>query len=219
VPVLPLRLQKAALVTAGFAALFVSTAGSAAAAGGWSAPLRPLTVTRAFQPPPNPYAAGHRGVDLAGVAGQIVMAAAAGEVSYAANLAGRGVVVVVHGNLRTTYEPVTATVRRGLHVERGEQLGTLDPGHAGCPVSACLHWGLLRGEHYLDPMTMLTRPQIRLLPPTGQFFAAAAASASAPNSTARPAATSAPDPPAPSPLAWSVAALAGGGMILALRRR
>ena len=80
---------------------------------GWQAPLRPMTVTRSFQPPPTPYAAGHRGVDLGGEPGQPVLAAAAGVISYAGPLAGRGVVVVVHGALRTTYEPVQATVRRG----------------------------------------------------------------------------------------------------------
>jgi murein DD-endopeptidase MepM/ murein hydrolase activator NlpD len=146
------------------------------------------------------------------------MAAAAGDVSYAANLAGRGVVVVVHGSLRTTYEPVKATVRRGMHVERGQQIGTLEPGHTGCPVSACLHWGLLRGEQYLDPMTMLKRAPIRLLPLTAQPDATSV-SDSNPTLKARGASAIPENPPAPSPLAWSLATLAGGGMILALRRR
>jgi murein DD-endopeptidase MepM/ murein hydrolase activator NlpD len=217
VPALHLHLQRTALVGAAFAALLLGTASRAAATQTWSAPLRPVSVTRSFEPPLNPYAAGHRGVDLAGVPNEPVTAAAAGEVSYAGNLAGRGVVVVVHGSLRTTYEPVKATVRRGMHVERGEQIGTLDPGHAGCPVSACLHWGLLRGEQYLDPMTMLTRTQIRLLPLTAQLGATNIAD-SKPTLTARAATAIPANPSAPSPLAWSLATLAGGGVILALRR-
>ena len=44
-------------------------------------------------------------------------------------------------------------------------LGTLVPGHAGCPATACLHWGLLRGETYLDPLLLLRPPRLRLLPP------------------------------------------------------
>jgi hypothetical protein len=31
-------------------------------------------------------------------------------------------------------------------------------------VEACLHWGLRRGETYLDPMTLLSPPRVRLLP-------------------------------------------------------
>lgn len=217
-PALHLHLQRTALAGAAFSALFLSTASSAAAAQPWAAPLRPVSVTRSFEPPPNPYAAGHRGVDLAGVPDQAVMAAAAGDVSYAANLAGRGVVVVVHGSLRTTYEPVKATVRRGTHVERGQQIGMLEPGHAGCPVSACLHWGLLRGEQYLNPMTMLTRAQIRLLPLTAQPGDSNVNDAK-PTATAGGASAISESPAAPSPLAWSLATLAGGGMIFALRRR
>src|SRR5688500_3101813 len=59
-------------------------------------------VTRRFTPPPTPYGRGHRGVDLAGPAGTQVSAARAGTVSFAAVLAGRGVVVVAHPDgLRT----------------------------------------------------------------------------------------------------------------------
>ena len=48
-------------------------------------------------------------------------------------LAGRGVVSIEHeGGLRTTYEPVTATVRAGRDVTAGELIGVLQPGHPGC---------------------------------------------------------------------------------------
>jgi murein DD-endopeptidase MepM/ murein hydrolase activator NlpD len=82
---------------------------------------------------------------------------------WAGVLAGRGVVVVDHGDLRTTYEPVAADVPKGGFVFAGDRLGSLQRGHAGCPVAACLHWGLLRGEEYLDPMSLLRR-DVRLLP-------------------------------------------------------
>ena len=52
---------------------------------------------------------------------------------------------------------------RGPVRSGGDRIATLVPGHAGCPVAACLHWGLLRGSTYLNPLSML-RPQVRLLP-------------------------------------------------------
>jgi murein DD-endopeptidase MepM/ murein hydrolase activator NlpD len=80
-------------------------------------------------------------------------------------VAGRPVVSIDHaGGLRTTYEPVDATVGAGQAVARGSPLGALAAGHAGCPAAACLHWGLRRGEVYLDPLTLLRPVRVRLLP-------------------------------------------------------
>ncbi len=145
--------------------LMLSTGvGTSQAARAWTWPLTPEpAVTRPFGLGPTVYAAGHRGADLAGEAGQVVLAAGAGRVTYAGRLAGRGVVTVTHGTLRTTYEPVTATVRVGAVVERAEQVGTLEPGHDGCPAAACLHWGLRRGDTYLDPLRLVQQGPVRLL--------------------------------------------------------
>jgi hypothetical protein len=49
-------------------------------------------------------------------------------------------------------------------VARGTPLGVLVDGHAGCTAGACLHWGLRRGEVYLDPLSLLRPPRVRLLP-------------------------------------------------------
>jgi murein DD-endopeptidase MepM/ murein hydrolase activator NlpD len=143
-----------------------STASAAPPSALWSWPLAgEPAVTRAFEPPPSPYAAGHRGVDLAGVAGQPVVAAGAGVVAFAGLVAGRPVVSVDHpGGLRTTYEPVQPGVAAGQVVGRGLPLGVLVAGHGGCPAEACLHWGLRRGEVYLDPRSLLRAPRVRLLP-------------------------------------------------------
>ncbi|PRZ43547.1 peptidase M23-like protein [Antricoccus suffuscus] len=122
-------------------------------------------VTRDFDPPAVKWGAGHRGVDLAGEVSMPVYAAGGGTVSYAGVLAGRGVVAVTHPNgLKTTYEPVTASVVVGAVVTRGQQIGALEAGHAGCPDAACLHWGLRRGETYLDPLGLLKPRHVRLLP-------------------------------------------------------
>lgn len=112
----------------------------------------PPHVVDGFDPPDQPWRAGHRGVDLAGSAGQAVRAAAAGTVSYASELAGRGVVVVKHGSTRTTYEPVSASVSVGDRVDAGSTIGHLDRGHCS---TTCLHWGLKQGEKYLNPMRLV----------------------------------------------------------------
>lgn len=138
---------------------------------GWPLPGVP-TVTRSFAPPPQPWLPGHRGVDLAGTPGEPVLAAGSGQVAFAGNVAGLGVVSVDHPDgLRTTYEPVTPKVRRGQLVNRGEVLATLLPGHPGCPTSACLHWGLRTGDTYLDPLSLLSLAPIRLLPLDGALNA------------------------------------------------
>jgi murein DD-endopeptidase MepM/ murein hydrolase activator NlpD len=97
-------------------------------------------------------------------AGQPVRAALAGTITFAGTLAGRGVVVVDHGSTRTTYEPVEAQVRVGATVPTGAVLGTLQTGLSHCFPRTCLHWGLLRGETYLDPLSLLGVAPVRLLP-------------------------------------------------------
>ncbi len=136
----------------------------AATRGVWPLSPRPEVVER-FDPPLVSWGAGHRGVDLAGTPGQQVRATLPGRVSFAGRVAGRPVVVVDHGRTRTTYQPVVATRRRGAQVEAGDVVGRLMPTGSHCPPRACLHWGLRRGETYLDPLTLLDLPQpVRLFP-------------------------------------------------------
>lgn len=98
-----------------------------------------------------------------------MFAAGPGTVIYAAPLAGRGVISIVHpGGLRTTYEPVRAIVHAGQRVRAGQQIGVLQPGHPECAAVACLHWGALRGETYLNPLWLLLRGPLRLLPWDGR---------------------------------------------------
>ena len=133
------------------------------------------TVARAFQPPAEPWGAGHRGVDLHTAPGAPVRAAAPGVVTFAGQVAGRGVVTLeLDGSgsppLRLTHEPVRPAVAAGQRVRAGEVLGELaaEPSHC----AACLHWGLLRGETYLDPLSLLPprllrSGPVRLLPTAG----------------------------------------------------
>jgi len=135
----------------------------------WPVGSHPL-VLRGWEPPATLYARGHRGMDLATPAGAPVRAVAAGRVSFAGRVAGRGVVSVelTGTDLRTTYEPVTATVKKGDEVAAGEVVGTVEITGSHCATS-CVHWGLLRGEVYLDPLGLLppwllNRGPSRLLP-------------------------------------------------------
>lgn len=141
--------------------------------GRLSWPLQPRpAVTRVFDAPSPNWNRGHRGVDLAGTPGQPVYAAASGTVVFAGLLAGRPVVSVAHpGGLRTSYEPVHPAVRVGQLVAAGAALGALAPGHPGCPVSACLHWGTMWGPaaraDYVDPVGLLAETPVRLKPLSG----------------------------------------------------
>ncbi|GAA1117436.1 M23 family metallopeptidase [Citricoccus alkalitolerans] len=121
-------------------------------------------VLRVFEPPPEPWAAGHRGVDWAAT-GDEVVAPGAGTVRFAGRVAGRPVITLAHADgMLSSLEPVTAAAHWsvGDHVEAGELLGTLGPGQSDgdgdgggagdggqetgtatghCP-QRCVHWGV-----------------------------------------------------------------------------
>ncbi|MFH8868236.1 murein hydrolase activator EnvC family protein [Streptomyces griseus] len=130
----------------------------------WPLAGRPA-VLRGWEPPAGPYGPGHRGVDLAAGPGARVLAAADGRVSFAGRVAGRGVVAVeVAGSgsppLRTTYEPVRALVEEGVSVRAGQPVGVPEDGPFHCD-EGCLHWGLRRGDAYLDPLSLLPPALLR----------------------------------------------------------
>ncbi|GHA02940.1 hypothetical protein GCM10010389_47850 [Streptomyces echinoruber] len=126
----------------------------------WPVGRRPA-VLRGWSPPATPYGPGHRGVDLGAADGAAVRAVAPGRVLFAGRVAGRGVVsVALTGTgdppLRTTYEPVSPSVREGDVVGAGAVLGTVEGARAGAHCgTACVHWGLLRGRTYLNPLALL----------------------------------------------------------------
>jgi len=93
-----------------------------------------------------------------------VLAVADGTITYAGRVAGVGVVVVDHGAVRSTYQPVVPTVRRGETVESGRVLGTITSVGSHCLPAACLHLGARRGADYLDPLSLLGPTPVRLLP-------------------------------------------------------
>lgn len=130
-------------------------------------PLQPRPeIVHGFELPAKPWLPGHRGVDLAGRPGQPVLAATAGTITYAGALAGRGVVTITTGPRRTTYEPVAPAVSVGATVKTGTVIGRLSAAGSHCLPRSCLHWGLLQGKQYLNPLTLLPNRPVRLLPLT-----------------------------------------------------
>lgn len=108
-------------------------------------------------------------MDLAGAPGQPVYAAAAATVVFAGLSGGRPVISLAHpGGLRTSYEPVRASVQAGQRVTAATAIGELAAGHPGCGMAACLHWGAMWGPasraDYLDPLGLLAATPIRLKP-------------------------------------------------------
>ncbi|MEV6414400.1 M23 family metallopeptidase [Kribbella sp. NPDC051718] len=154
------------------AALLAPTTPTTTAAPVQPGAVWPLTprpeVVRGFEPPPKPWLPGHRGLDLRGSPGQQVRSATSGTVTYAGPLAGRGVIVIATGPLRTTYEPVIPTVRTGTFVTPGTPLGHLSAAASHCTPATCLHWGLLQSTTYLNPLSLLPHRPVRLLPNTPQ---------------------------------------------------
>lgn len=163
------------------ASLMPQPQGVAFAMPRWSWPLWPRPVVlRRFRAPATRYGPGHRGLDLSAAPGQAVRAVDDGIVTHAARLAGRGTVTIRHAfGLRSTYEPVRASVRPGQHVARGEVIGTVETstvvdtgtvlerstgetGSGHCGERPCIHLGALLGSTYRDPLPLLVRGVVLL---------------------------------------------------------
>ena len=122
-----------------------------AASSSYMRPVRGAIIRR-FEPPPTPYAAGHRGLDMAVPVGTPVAASNDGVVAFAGAVAGELFVSIDHADgIRTTYSYLsTVLVRRGDVVARGRRVGLSGPGHAGA-TEPHLHFGMRVGDTYLDP--------------------------------------------------------------------
>ncbi|MDR6637726.1 M23 family metallopeptidase [Paenarthrobacter nitroguajacolicus] len=142
-----------------------ATDATPAARGRWSWPLAPKpSVLRTFDPPDKPWMSGHRGVDLGPAPdGGQVTSPADGVVTFAGVVVDRPVLTIDHGDgLRSSFEPLTSGLKPGDAVRKGQALGTVEPGHCGSVT--CLHWGVRRGEDYVNPLDFVQdmRPSVLL---------------------------------------------------------
>ncbi|HEX6130195.1 MAG TPA: M23 family metallopeptidase [Actinomycetota bacterium] len=137
-----------------------STARPAAAVGTWTWPVVG-PVIRGFDAPDTPYGSGHRGIDVAVPVGTVLVAPAAGVVSFAGPVGGRVYVTIDHGgDVRSTLSFLSATlVRRGDPVVAGQAVATSGDGHDGGSVPH-LHLGVRLGDAYVDPLAYLSAPSV-----------------------------------------------------------
>lgn len=160
------RTGRGALVWA-LALVFLLVAPVGAAGEHGAEPLRPGSVwpvpgviIRDFDPPAQPYGPGHRGVDIGALPGTTVRAALPGTIRFVGQVAGRGWVTVDHGGgLQTTYGDLgTFAVTSGQRVAAGDGLGTLSG------AAAHLDWGAKLDGEYIDPLSLLVRWPLALVP-------------------------------------------------------
>lgn len=119
-------------------------------------------ILRGFDKPEKNWLPGHRGVDLPLNIGETVLASGSGTVAFAGIVVGTPTISIDHADgVRTTYQPVHAHVSVGEHVEEGDAIGIL--GHPTTKFPG-LQWGAKIGEEYINPLSLLPRPTIRLKP-------------------------------------------------------
>ena len=132
----------------------------------WPVPA-PIRVVAPFRAPATPYAAGHRGIDLAAEGGALVVAPADGVVGFAGPVVDRGVIAIDHGDgVVSAIEPVEAVVAAGTSVRAGEVVGRVASG--GHCSSECVHFGVRSDGEYVSPFLFLGGlPRAVLLPLDG----------------------------------------------------
>ncbi|HEX9776465.1 MAG TPA: M23 family metallopeptidase [Actinomycetota bacterium] len=141
--------------------LALALAGQAAADGAGPAldliPPIDGPIARHFDEPAGPYAPGHRGIDFDAPAGSPVVAAATGTVAFAGRVGESLFVSIDHPDgSRTTYSFLSAVeATAGQAVAQGEEVARSGSGHPGSADPPHLHFGLRRGDLYLDPEPVL----------------------------------------------------------------
>jgi murein DD-endopeptidase MepM/ murein hydrolase activator NlpD len=118
-------------------------------------------VIRGFEPPPDPFGPGHRGIDIGAPFGSPLVAAEEGVVAFAGWVGGSLFVSIDHPDgVRSTYSWLSAIeVAAGDHVAREQPIGSTGTGHPEVPTPH-LHFGTRLGDSYIDPMLMLERGSV-----------------------------------------------------------
>ncbi|PQZ92975.1 peptidase M23 [Arthrobacter sp. MYb227] len=162
-----LLLNSASLPQTALAPAQGTNAQGVTATKGWSWPLTPQPkVLRAFDPPAQRWLAGHRGADLGAHPGDVVLAPAAGIVTYVGVIVDRPVLVIDHGaGLKSSFEPVSTDLVPGSIISAKERIGSIGVG-AHC-TKRCMHWGLRLNGEYIDPLLTIRDARPSILLPLG----------------------------------------------------
>ena len=108
-------------------------------------PVDDPQVEQQFERPINPWAPGHRGVDLVAEQGTVILSPQAGTVT-------------------STFEPAVTELSVGDTISRRQPVGIVEGSSDHCE-DRCLHWGLKRGTaDYLDPQQYAGSRKIVLKP-------------------------------------------------------
>jgi murein DD-endopeptidase MepM/ murein hydrolase activator NlpD len=136
-------------------------AGGVFASPCWEPPVD-APVVDPFREPACRWCPGNRGIEFGTVEGDVVRTVATGEVTYSGVIAGVRYVVVRHGDGRRATYGNLAGLRHGTGdvVVRGTTLG---------PAAGPFHFGLRKGDDYVDPGPFLGQlvHRARLVPIDG----------------------------------------------------
>lgn len=138
---------------------------AAGTAPDWTWPVGPAhAIVRPFIAPLTPYAAGHRGIDIAAATDTAVVAPADGVVHFSGFVVDRPVLSIRHPDgLISSFEPIESALAEGVPVRRGDAIGTVRAGHC---AETCLHLGVRRYGEYLSPLNYLGGIPLSVLLPT-----------------------------------------------------
>jgi peptidase M23-like protein len=145
------------------AVLVVASAPATCTAEEWVWPVTGQIITPYANDNARPYAGGmHRGIDISASTGTSVIAAHAGQVTYAGALGSSGQVVAIEtseGRYVTSYLHLrVVAVRRGETVRAAQKLGEVGTSGQRSAAEPHLHFGVrvAAQEHvYVDPLTLL----------------------------------------------------------------
>ena len=121
----------------------------------WLRPV-PGRIVRAFVAPSSRFGPGHRGVDLAVTAGEVVQSVGAGTVVFAGSVAGTQHVVVLHqpSGWKSGYSFLSQiSVVVGQRLQTGDAVGLAGSG-AGHSSSPIVHISLRIVGEYVDPTVL-----------------------------------------------------------------
>ena len=140
----------------------------------WISAAEDQSLKSAFRQPNSDWGAGHRGIDLAALDGDPLLAPVDSTIELAKKVFGRDVIVLRHSpDLTSEFEPacLLSSLKTKDRVSKGEMFGRVcfGSGKSHCS-SDCFHWGVRTSNRgYLSPQRFLEELVPSRLKPTGEI--------------------------------------------------